>query len=289
VLLVEAARSAGASVREGVTVREPLLDAGRVVGALVREDGCEREVRARITLAADGLNSRFARRLGLGLGDGGRRTLGLTARYRAAEAATEQVEMLAGGPGCCGMAVRDGEVNLGMVAGLRAVREIGGNPARYFHQALAQFPSLLACVRGEPLSVRTVGPLTWRTRRQSTAGCLLLGDAAGFYDPFTGQGVTFALLTALLAAEVVGRALAENDLSERRLSEYARRRTGLLEPRVRVQQAIQAVIERPGLLAHIMERLERRPETARTLIGVVADVLPASRVLAPGFLARLLL
>jgi hypothetical protein len=39
----------------------------------------------------------------------------------------------------------------------------------------------------------------------------------------------------------------------------------------------------------VLERLERRPDAARTLIGVVADVFPACRTLSPRFLAQLLL
>src|SRR3712207_8013287 len=50
----------------------PILEGGTVRGAVLRIDGVEREVRARITLAADGLRSRFARRLGVAAGDGGR-------------------------------------------------------------------------------------------------------------------------------------------------------------------------------------------------------------------------
>ena len=116
----------------------------------------------------------------------------------------------------------------------------------------------------------------------------MLGDAAGFYDPFTGQGVTFALLTAALAAEASEAALQERDITDCRLSEYTRRRRLLLDPRLLVQRAIQLVLERPRLLSHVLERLERRPDAARTLIGVVADVLPAYRTLSPRFLAQLL-
>ncbi len=287
-LLVRAAREAGAEVREGVTVREPLLEGGRVVGALVREDGRDQEVRARVTLAADGLRSRFARRLGLAAGDGGRRKLGLAARYRAVPGAAERVEMHGGGPGCCGISLRGAEANLGMVTDASRARELGGDPGRFFREALHAYPELVAAVEGDPISVRAVGPLTWRTRRQSTAGCLLLGDAAGFYDPFTGQGVTFALLTAELAAEVAGAALARGDLSGRRLAEYSRQRAALLGPRVTVQRVIQAVLERPRLLDRVLHRLNDRPEVARTLVGVVADVLPAARAFDPRFLAGLL-
>ena len=195
--------------------------------------------------------------------------------------------MHAGWPGCCGLALRGDEANVGMVADVAEAREIRGDPGAFVMRALGEFPRLAARVEGSPHSVKTVGPLTWITARQSLAGCLLLGDAAGFYDPFTGQGVTFALLTAALAAEVGAAALAENDLSARRLAEYSRRRHALLAPRVLVQRAIQAVVERPALYDHVLCRLNRRPEVARTLVGIVADLIPATLALSPRFLAGL--
>jgi flavin-dependent dehydrogenase len=174
-----------------------------------------------------------------------------------------------------------------MVADARDARAIGGDPSRFFREAVESFPHLRRWIVGEPRNVLTAGPLTWRTRRQSVAGCLLLGDAAGFYDPFTGQGVTFALLTAALAVEVASAALEEDDCSEARLAEYSSRRRAMLDPRVRVQKAIQAVVERPWLLERVLHRLDRSPEAARTLVGVVADVLPATRLLSPGFFLKL--
>ncbi|MFN3653428.1 MAG: NAD(P)/FAD-dependent oxidoreductase [Armatimonadota bacterium] len=286
--LATAAIAAGADLWEEATVLEPLVERGQVAGARVRRNGSVEEVRARLTLAADGLRSRFARCLGVGTDDPRRRKLGLTARYELAPDTPQRVEMHAGGEGCCGLVARHGTANLGMVVDLSRAREVGGDPARFFHQELQRYPELRACVRGEPLSVKTVGPLTWHTRRQLAPGCLLLGDAAGFYDPFTGQGVTFALQTAALAAEVALPALEAGDLSEDRLAEYSRRRAALLHPKLRVQQAIQGVLSHAPLRDRVLDRLRRRPETARTLVGVVADVLPASRAFAPPFLARLL-
>jgi flavin-dependent dehydrogenase len=286
-LLVEEARRAGATVWEAANIREPVVTQGTVRGAILRKDGVDHEVRARITLAADGLKSRFARCLGLGAGDGGRKKIGLAARYQTAEGVPPRVLMSTSTSGCCGLAVRGEEANLGMVADGSRAREVGGDPARFFHRALRGFPGLAEAVRDTPASVRTVGSLTWITRRQSMAGCLLLGDAAGFFDPFTGQGVTFALLTARLAAQLASEALAEDDLSAARLEQYSRERKRLLAPKLLVQRAIQEVITRPRLLDHVVARLNGRPATAQTLIGVIADVLPAQQVLTPGFLGRL--
>jgi flavin-dependent dehydrogenase len=257
-----------------------------VGGALIEVDGKLRDVRAHLTLAADGLRSRFARRLGLGGSESRRRKFGLAARYRTVAGGKGPLGMFAGGPGCCGIAVREEEANLGMVADARWVRAIGGDPAAFFHAHLADFPELAERVEGTPISVRTVGPLTWTTRRQSTAGCLLLGDAAGYYDPFTGEGVTFALQSAALAAEVAAAAFAEGDFSERRLSEYDRRRSAVIAPRIRLQKMIQTVVSRPWLFDAALRRLERRPELARTLIAAVADVSPVRGVAAPAFVRQ---
>lgn len=285
--LMEAARRSGAEAREGVLVREPLRDGERVAGAAAEVDGRRVELRARVTLAADGLRSRFARRLGWGAGDGGRRKLGITARYAAD--GDDWMEIGARGQGCCGLVVRGGEANLGMVVDASRAPELGGDPAGFFQGAVREFPELHGRLLGAPRRVQTVGPLTWRTRRQAGDACLLLGDAAGFYDPFTGQGVTFALLTAGLAARVVGEALARGDVSRRGLAAYERERRRMLQPRLWVQQAIQAVIQRPEVFGHVHARLRARPEVAGALIGVVADVLPPERVLRPGFLAGLVL
>lgn len=288
-LLLDEARRSGAAVWEEALVREPLGDGRSVEGAMIERHGVCRPVRARITLAADGLRSRFARRLGLAGPEPTRRKLGLAARYLAAEESPPRVLMSAAAGGCCGLAVRGGEANLGMVVDVSRAREVGGNPSAFFDHALLEYPALRTSVAGPAASVRTVGPLTWTTRQQSTGGCLLLGDAAGFYDPFTGQGVTFGLLTAKLAAEVTHAALSEQNVSAARLAEYDRRRQAMLAPRVLVQQAIQAVISRPWLLARVVDRLDRRPDTARTLVSVIADVAPAVRAFSPAFLARLVL
>ena len=47
--------------------------------------------------------------------------------------------------------------------------------------------------------IRALGPLAHRVAPPETGGVLLVGDAGGFYDPFTGEGVFTALRSAELA------------------------------------------------------------------------------------------
>jgi flavin-dependent dehydrogenase len=176
-----------------------------------------------------------------------------------------------------------------MVVDASEARRIGGDPGAYFEAMLPRFAHLAAQLHGARRigNIRTVGPIAAAARRASAEGVLLAGDAAGFYDPFTGQGVTFALETARLAARVAEAALSEEDLSMRRLAAYDRAREELLAPRVRVQRAIQAFVARPALMGAALRRLEARPALARQLIAVTADLAPPAVVLSPAYLARL--
>jgi flavin-dependent dehydrogenase len=256
-------------------------------------EGGPRTIRAGLLIAADGTRSTVARRLGLSRPGRARPRLGLVARYgNVTRAVRDAVEMHASPPGYCGFALEaGGEANLGMVVDASEARRIGGDPAAYFDAVLPRFAGLHAQLQGARRlgKVATVGPIAVATCRQSAAGLLLVGDAAGFLDPFTGQGVTFALETARLAAGVAQAALAEGDLSARRLAAYDRARAALLSPRLRVQRAIQAFIARPALFSAALRRLDARPELARRLIAVTADLAPPAVVLSPAFLARLAL
>jgi flavin-dependent dehydrogenase len=60
-------------------------------------------------------------------------------------------------------------------------------------------------------------------RRIHDDSCLVVGDAAGFVGAFTGVGITYAMHSATVAAEVAIEALRKKDLSAKFLSLYPRR------------------------------------------------------------------
>jgi geranylgeranyl reductase family protein len=289
--LVEHARRCGARFWEGVSVRTPLWEENRLAGVEAVVEGRAQSLRADLVIAADGPRSTLARRLSLARPPRRHRKFGLVARFEeVADAVPDAVEMHACPPGYCGFAAEaNGTANLGMVIDARELPRLGGDPSSYFDAMLPRFGSIASQLRGAQRTgkVATVGPMHVATARQSLAGLLLIGDAAGFYDPFTGQGITFALETAQLAAEIALAVLAEGDVSARRLAEYDRARARLLTAKVRVQRAIQAFLAHPACFSAALRRLEAHPELARQLIGVTADLSPPATVATPGYLARL--
>src|SRR5205807_4148460 len=112
-----------------------------------------------------------------------------------------------------------GIVNVGLVMPMSSVaRGEGGAVARFENFAFS-FPAVAErlCGAERVSQVRGVGPIGARVRRTSGHGYMLVGDAAGFFDPFTGEGVYKALRGAELAAEVAQDALGCNYLSARSL------------------------------------------------------------------------
>jgi flavin-dependent dehydrogenase len=113
---------------------------------------------------------------------------------------------------------------------------------------------------------------------------LLVGDAAGFYDPFTGEGIYAALRSAELAAEVTHGALARGDCSARALAPYWRARREAFRDKERVTRLLQVVIGRRWLANVVAHGLARRPGLLSLLMGVIGDFAPPRALLAPRLL-----
>ena len=290
-ILAEKAAEAGVDVRQGVRVIDLVRERGAVAGVRTLCDGRIEELRAPLVIGADGIRSVVARRLdALELRQGMER-IALVAHLEGIAGLSTLGEMHLGRAGYCGVApLGDGIANVAMVVRQSAAPRLRGRVVAFFWEELAALPHLAARVRQARIvrPVMTIGPLSFRARRLSTDGALLVGDAGGFYDPFTGQGVYRALVSAAIAARVAGAALAAGDVSAERLAAYDRRRRTAFRANHAVEWLVQRFIGSPTLFAHAARRLAQRTAMADTLVGVTGDIVPPGRVLSPWFLGRLL-
>ena len=119
-------------------------------------------------------------------------------------------------------------------------------------------------------------------------GAALLGDAADFFDPFTGEGIYSALRGAELLAETASVALERPGiLRGAALAPIRRGRRRAFAGKWAVERLIGYGMLLPRLFDRAVARLERRG-LAHTLIGVTGDFVPAREVLNPSFIARML-
>jgi flavin-dependent dehydrogenase len=300
-ILLDCARRAGARVEESVRVVDVERDAtGRVVGVAAQTPGALTTARARLVVGADGLRSVVARRIGLARVGRWPRRIALVAHYRGVAGVGDYGEMHVERDGYAGLAdVGGGMTNVAVVVPARRGREIGAVGAeRFFDGWLARrahlAPRLAAAQRVSP--VLATGPFASHARRAWAPGVALVGDAADFFDPFTGEGIFAALRGAeLLAAHLLARADALTAGApdgaaavDRALRAYDRARRKAFGGKWIVERLIGAAVASAFVMNRAARALAARRDLADLLVGVTGDFVPAREVLRPRFVLGLL-
>lgn len=292
-VLLGAARDAGATVAEGMAARELLRnDDGMIVGVLARDGSSSpRVLRARAIVGADGLGSIVARRAGLHA-RGRVRRIAFVAHVAGVEGLTPMTELHVTHDGYIGINDLGGGIaNVALVVPAAAARRAGGDVQRFFEERIAAIPGVRHRIDLGRIvrDVLVTGPFDAMCRRSTADGVLLVGDAADFFDPFTGEGICTALRGAELAAGALDEALRHGGpITDRRLRGYRAARRRAFLGKWLVERLIGYGMLAPALFDRAIARLERRG-MADVLIGVTGNFVSPWKVLNPGYLARMVL
>jgi flavin-dependent dehydrogenase len=137
--------------------------------------------------------------------------------------------------------------------------------------------------------VQVTGPFASHARRSWAPGAALVGDAADFFDPFTGEGIYAGLrggeLLAPFALEALGATSARG--ADAALAAYHRARRAEFAGKWIVERLIGAAVGFAPAMNYFGRTLEGRKDMADLLVGVTGDFVPAREVLRPGYLLNL--
>ncbi len=293
-VLLRRARDVGVQVLEGTRVADIVRDrTDAVCGVSLLGPSGRAELRADLVIGADGLRSVIARRLGLARRASWPHRISLVAHYRGVRDVTAYGEMHVEHDGFVGIAdVGAGMTTVAAVFPVARASAISGDRSGFLDAWLASKPHLerrFAGARREGQAM-AVGPFASHARRAWHPGALLVGDAADFFDPFTGEGIYSALRGGELVADAAMQALgATEDMRAVAFRAYEHARKREFGGKWWVEKIIGASVSFPRVVNRAARALAGRKDLADLLVGVTGDFVPASRVLRPGYLARLFL
>jgi flavin-dependent dehydrogenase len=183
--------------------------------------------------------------------------------------------------------VGDGVTTVAAVFPRSRAREIRGDTSAFLERWLRSKSHLASRFRHalRDGDARAVGPFASHARRAWHPGSLLVGDAADFFDPFTGEGIYAALRGAELAADTIVAATQDAET----LRVYDDMRRAEFGSKWKVERMIGTAVAWPMILNRAVGALGARKELADLIVGVTGDFVPADRVLRLGFLAQLFL
>jgi flavin-dependent dehydrogenase len=288
-----AEREAGVALFEGRRVTGLLRERdGTVAGVRVAGGGAAPcEIRAAFTIGADGIRSIVARELDV------RREVSMPPRKLAficrfagiAQQRFAEVHFIERGY-LIAAPVDESTLTLNLIVE-RAQWPGGIDKLEFVRRYLRQAPSLASKLERATLvgDVTATGPLATHTTRQVFDGAALVGDACGFVDPLTGEGIYFAMRGAALLAPVLDRALARGRRDRGALRCYARARRREFAARATLARLLQRCVRKPALAARVLALLDARPGLMDLVLTVTGDSIPPSRVLNPGVLLPALL
>jgi geranylgeranyl reductase family protein len=274
VMLVEAATQAGVHFESGLVARAPLVttDRSRVIGVRVAASGDNHDLHARIVIAADGRHSKIAFGMGLAKYAPAPRRWAFGAYFVDVDGTSAHGEMHIRPNGYIGIA----PLHAG-VANVCVVRDLS-----MFRAQRVDVNSVVdAAVRSDPLlrarferacqvsDVTSLGPLAVDCVKAGYPGLLLAGDAAGFIDPLTGDGLRFALRGGELAAEAALRELSSGLPAYDRLWSDRAAEFGL---KWRMNRGLRLLVSSPravGVAAHVTRQWKA---PVRLLVRLAGDV-----------------
>ncbi len=290
------AKEAATKTIENFTVKDLLWKDSQVCGIRGKSDGAAEEVefRGKIVLGADGFNSLVARKGGLYNHDPEHWVVALRCYYKNVGGLTDQIELHYVDEVLPGyfwiFPLEEGYANVGIGMLHKYIKEQNVDLKVALQHAIDSPAFAERFVDAEPME-KPVGwnlPVGSLHRKSYGNGFLLLGDAAGLIDPFTGEGIGNAMYAGKYAAQTAKEALEANDFSEAFLKRYDENLWAEIGDELRVSTKLQKLGRVRLLLNFVINKAAGSKNVSDIIAGMMANEVPRQRLANPLFYLRLL-
>lgn len=132
-------------------------------------------------------------------------------------------------------------------------------------------------------------PLGSKKMKLSGSNFLLCGDAASLIDPFTGEGIAPAMLSGMIAADVVDKALNKNDFSDKYLKIYDKQYYKATSNETKISYILQKLINYKWLFNFVLRKISNNKELKKLITMMFSDINLRKKITSPAFYFRLIL
>ncbi len=270
-------------------VEDILIEEHRVIGVTALGPNGRIKIKASIIVDAGGRNAISLRKFKLKKTKKGAGKIALAAHWENMHFPGPYCYMHISKPGYSGMApMGNGLSNVVLILDSELVK--GKDPETLYREVLNLNPLRKKYfVEAKPISpVRIVDTLAFDVHPNPFDGLVLVGDAMGFIDPFTGEGIYLSLRSSQLAAKTVHQSLVEKNYSKSFLESYELARKKEFNRKFLLSKILQKIIYSPKLSNLVVHVISQNKSLANQLVGVIGDYIPAEEVVNCRYLLRLL-
>jgi flavin-dependent dehydrogenase len=165
------------------------------------------------------------------------------------------------------------------------------NLREMLNHAISEHPSLKERFKNaKPLEQMKGWGLPLGAKRRNISGdhFLLTGDAASLIDPFTGEGISNAMLSGMYAAETAIHAIHENDFSKKRLCQYDQKVYQRLAGELKLSKTLQRLCKYPFLFNMVINKAHSNQEFREMISCMFDDIDLRAKLRSPSFYLNLI-
>ena len=279
---------------ENFNVNNLLYENDKIVGVSGKLNKEMHKFYAPLILGCDGAKSTIARKLGFHTEDKDNTAIAIRCYYEGVKGLTDQIELHFVDevlPGYFWLfPAGDNIANIGLGLSKKDAKKDERKLSQILDEVTAspyfkdRFSDAKKLEKPKGWSL----PLGSIERPNHGDGFLLLGDAAGLVDPFTGEGIGNAMASAKFAIDVASEAKSKNDYSKKTLSKYHKLVWDELGSELRTSTKLQKLSNYRTLLNIIINKASRNKDIQDIISGMLTKEISKDKLSNPLFYLKVL-